>query len=188
MDRNQYDQVLSLLEYKIDEAYKFEWSCFGDYAHTLDFHVENGSVSMIFDRQTLTIYSLTTYHYCDDVYVEWVNPLYWSNYVEEHRTRDIPFTAQDAARRGGFDTGRSVTFVLGFEEMLGIVAGFAMSAETETSSDGMVDMDLDMDVAMRLALHAHKRDVTLNQYLTILLTEYVERYDRGEISLPNDDE
>ena len=39
-----------------------------------------------------------------------------------------------------------------------------------------VELDLEEDVILRLALEAHKRDITLNKMVEILLQEVIDRY------------
>lgn len=47
----------------------------------------------------------------------------------------------------------------------------------ETKDDGKVDMELDLphDVILMIALAAHKKDITLNQMMEIILQEAVTR-------------
>lgn len=39
-----------------------------------------------------------------------------------------------------------------------------------------VELDLEEDVILRLALEAHKRDITLNKMVEILLQEVIDKY------------
>jgi predicted HicB family RNase H-like nuclease len=39
-----------------------------------------------------------------------------------------------------------------------------------------VDIDIDDDVILQLALEAHKRDITLNKMVEIILQEVIDRH------------
>ena len=39
-----------------------------------------------------------------------------------------------------------------------------------------VELDLEEDVILRLALEAHKRDITLNKMVEILLQEFIDKH------------
>ena len=47
-----------------------------------------------------------------------------------------------------------------------------------TEIDNRVDVDIDLDdeTILKLALEAHKRDITLNKMIEILLQEAIDRY------------
>ena len=47
-----------------------------------------------------------------------------------------------------------------------------------SQNDNRVDVELDLeeDVILHLALEAHKRDITLNKMVEILLQEVIDRY------------
>lgn len=40
-----------------------------------------------------------------------------------------------------------------------------------------VDLDLDDDIILYLALEAHKRDITLNEYINEILKKYINEFD-----------
>jgi len=43
-----------------------------------------------------------------------------------------------------------------------------------------IEIDLPDDIVLKLALEAHKKDITLNQHINNILKEFIENYNNGE--------
>ena len=83
---------MDIVQYKITEAYEFQWNCYGPNAHGIEswnYDQKGYSVDVIFDRKNQTVYECRTHDYDANTAFRWTHPDHIQARVEEAEKRDI---------------------------------------------------------------------------------------------------
>lgn len=167
-------QVNEAMDHKITEGSEFQWSCWAN-ARYLDYESEFAHVSVIYNTTTQEIYqadvSLKTDAWAQDERpYRWTNPLYKDAYLAEAKQRNIdPDDAWDNVKWIELEVA---------EDFLEKATAIFNGDEWDTRIQ--VPLDLDDDLILNLAMEAHKRDITLNKMVEIVLQEAIAKYHKGE--------
>lgn len=153
---------LEATQYKIKDGDEFLWSCYGTNARFLSsIDIELYSAQIIFDTETQTVYEATVCDYKNDRAYRMIHPDYKEAYVKEGEKRGVNYNrAWDDVEYIDLETEDDF-----LEKLEAIVNG-------EKYDDRVVvPIDIDSDVLYDLMLAAHKKDITLNQYITGILAD-----------------
>lgn len=162
-------QVNEALSHKIVGGSDYQWSCYGPNARYLDYASEVATASVIFDTVNQTVYEATVdpMQDGDDNLpgpYRWLNPDTKDAYLAECKERNIE---SDVA----FDDTKWID--------LEVVEDFLEKAKAIMNNQPFdrriqVPLDLEDDVLLHLALEAHKRDITMNQMVELILKHAIE--------------
>jgi len=144
------------------------WKCFGPDARYLDFESDYAFASIIFDSKDQTVYqaSVSKKEDIDDSSTpyQWFNPDFRTCYLDECKEREIdPHYAWDNVKYLELET---------IEDYL--EKSHAMFNNLPFDRRISVPLDLDDDVILQLALEAHKRDITMNKMVEIVLQKAID--------------
>lgn len=149
------------------------WRCFGENARYLDFESDYGFGSVIFDSKDQTVYQASVSHKEDldanlTTPYQWFNPDFRTRYLSECKEREIdPHYAWDNVKYVELET---------FEDFL--EKSHAIFNNLPFDRRISVPLDLDDDVILQLALEAHKRDITINKMVEIVLQKAIDEHQR----------
>lgn len=153
---------LETTQYKIAESSRFLWDCYGKNARILsseEFKIY--SAQIIFDTETQTVYEATVCDYKNDRAYRLIHPDYKEAYVKEGEERGANYNqAWDDVEYIDLETEDD------FLEKLEAIVN-----EENYDDRVVVPIDIDSDVLYDLMLAAHKKDITLNQYITGILAD-----------------
>lgn len=160
------DKMNVCLDHRITGGAEFQWSCFGPNARYLDYESEHADASVIFDSVNQTVYiAEINAKRSDDMY-RWVEPSVTKSYLAECKQRGIdPHEAWDDLEYVVLETEEDY-----LDKASAIFNGRPF--------DKRVDIPLEMDhqSIVKLALEAHRRDITLNQMVELILEWAIEEH------------
>jgi hypothetical protein len=162
----QVTDFLAAVDHQISGGSRFQWSCYGPNARYLDW--EQGvdtdtSASAIFDSVTQEVYEVTLYITDADIEYHWYNSEYVDRYQAEAQLRNIDPELSVMSKSVLIDLEEDI-----LEKVNAVVTGRPVDSRV------MVEITLSDQELVRLALLAHKRDVTLNQFVAMILNEVIE--------------
>lgn len=149
----------------------YGWSCYGSNARYLDFESDFAYASVIFDTTNQTIYeaTLNAKEDGDDnlpKLYRWINPSKKEAYLSECKRRNID-------PKNAWDDVNWVDLEL-TEDWLDKAA--AIFDNLPFDDRVAVPLDLDDGLILTLALEAHKRDITINKMVEIILQEAIDSH------------
>lgn len=161
-------QVNIALDHRIVGGSDYGWKCYGPDARFIDYESDFAHVSVIFDPSNQTVYS-------SEVSIKdtsknarsyrWLNPEYKDVMYAEATARGVnPNQAWDDVLWYDLETP---------EDFLEKATAMFNGEEFDTRIS--VPLDLEDDLILSLAIEAHKRDITLNKMVEIILVEMIER-------------
>lgn len=158
------------IEYKITGGSEYQWKCFGENARYLDCNDSEGyggtySISAIFDSQTQQVYAIEVWDYSRDKEYRWID----LDYVKDHKKYS---KKMEVDHRESLD-GRNYIDLELPEDIL--EKANALVNGEEYDDRVQVPLDLDDETVYNLMKEAHKRDLTLNEFVEFLLKEEIER-------------
>jgi hypothetical protein len=164
-------QVNEALDHKITSGSEYQWNCYGPTARYLDYESDYASVSVIYDTTNQVVYqaevSVKSDAWSEDSRpYRWLNPLSKDAYINEAKDRKVdPDQAWDDVKWIDLETEEDF-----------LEKAVAMFNGDEWDNRIQVPLDLDDDLILRLAMEAHKRDITLNKMVEIVLQEVIDRH------------
>ena len=159
-------EFLELIDHRITGGGEFQWQCYGDHPHIIDYDGANHSFSVVFDRLNQTVYEVTVRDYVNDRAYRMINPDFESKHNNEAADRNVP------ANQAWDD----VNYVdLEVDDDF-IQKGQAIKAGEPYDTRVQIDLDLSDDLLFGLMTMAHKQDITLNQLIEQILTEMIDRH------------
>lgn len=159
-------QTNTALQHKIIAGSDFGWQCWPN-ARYLDYESEHAYASVVFNNKTQEIYSAEVSDKLDKHRpYRWMNPAYKQLYLDESNQRNIdPNEAWDDMYFLDLETSNDWC-----EKAEAMFKGESFDTRIE------VPLDLEDDLLLQLAMEAHKRDITLNKMVEVILTEMIERH------------
>lgn len=168
-------QINEAFEHRIVGGSEYQWNCYGPNARYLDYHSEYAHGSVIFDTETQMVYEaiIDAKEDGDDNLpgpYRWLNPDTKQKYLDECKERNIePNSAWD-----------DVNWIdLEVEEDF-LTKANAIFNNRPFDRRVTVPLDLDDWTILQLALEAHKRDVTLNKMVEIILQGVIDK-EKGSV-------
>jgi len=170
-------QWMELVDYKITEGNDYCWECYGPNAYDLSswngVHGKGGySFNIIFSTKTQKVYEVTVCDYTNDRAYRMIAENKRDKHHEESIARGINLNeAWDDIEYVELDVDADF-----------IEKAQAIKAGTDYDTRVMVNLELPHDVIVQAALAAHDRDITLNDYINLALTELVNKVESGEVT------
>jgi hypothetical protein len=160
------EDFMKLAKYRITEGSSYTWQCYGSDAFQLDSwngDQDGHSISVIFDTRSQEVYEVQAHDYSRQHAYRMINPAYVEKYSDEARSRNVSDEAWD-----------DVNYV-----QLEVVEDFMEKAEAIVSGENYdtrvrVPLTLDKEETFRLMQLAHESDMTLNQYVEMVLTQVIK--------------
>lgn len=158
-------EVNQALDHRITGGSDYQWNCFGSDARFLDYESEYAHVSIVFDSAIGCIYVAEVNPENDTtIAYRWINPAYKNEYLAEHVSRKIdPDIAWDDIKYTNLEVEEDW-----LEKARAIFLGESFDNRIQ------VPLNLDDDLLLQLAMEAHKRDITLNQMVCVILQEVID--------------
>jgi len=162
---------METINYRITEGSDYLWSCFGDHVYRLDswdgHHDDGVSVGMIFDLQTQLVYQMEAHDYRSQCSYRWTHPQYAIAYNQEILEK-LGSKDKDVA----YDDVKYIDLELA-DDMLDKAA--AIVNHREFDKRVKLPIDLNDDELFKLMLRAHEQDITLNQMVEKILSDFCDR-------------
>ena len=163
------------LDHKITSGSEYGWHCYGPNARYMDYESDYAHVSVIFDSTNQTVYSaevsikLEAWS-SDKKPYRWLNPSFKDAMYSEALERKVnPDQAWDDINWTDLEVEEDF-----IEKVVAIFNGHDCDTRI------MVPLDLADDLILHLAMEAHKRDITLNKMVEVVLQEAISKYEKGE--------
>jgi hypothetical protein len=163
-------QVNEAMDHKITSGSEHGWTCWDD-ARYLDYESDYAHVSVVYSTKTQTVYQAEVsvkrdMWSTDSRPYRWLNPLTKEAYMVEASTRNIdPNQAWDDVKWLDLETPEDF-----------LEKATAMFNGDEWDERIVVPLDLEDDLILHLAMEAHKRDITLNKMVEVVLQEAIDRH------------
>ena len=153
--------------HRISGGSEYGWNCFGPNARYLDFESDYAHSSVVFDSENQTVYLAEISRKEGDTGTyQWINPEFKSGYLAECKRRKIdPHHAWDNVRYTELETSEDY-----------LDKAHAVFNNLPYDERIVVPLDLEDDVILMLALEAHKRDITINKMVEIVLQRAIDEH------------
>ena len=163
-------EVNQALDHKITSGSEYQWNCYPD-GRYLDYESDFAHASVIYSTDNQTVYqaeiSVKREAWDEDKKpYRWLNPDYKDAFYKESKKRKID---TDMA----WDDVKWVDLEVA-EDFLEKATALFNGEECDTRVQ--MSVDLDEDVLLKLTMEAHKRDITLNKMIEIILQEVIDRH------------
>lgn len=164
---NLYD-ALKIIDNQPKSADKYLWKCFSDNSWIIESYNEdpnhNYSIEFIYDTKSLMIYKIGVYDYVRRNFYYWVHPEYLQKYLDESKERGVDpdiFIDDDKQIR---------------LEVLSDIIEKATSIKDNIEYDTRVSIDIELTEKelFDIMKAAHKKDVTLNQFIEMALEAVIQ--------------
>ena len=170
-------QWMELVDYKITEGSDYCWDCYGPNAYCLDswngVHGKGGySFTIIFSTKTQKVYEISICDYTNDRAYRMIAENKRDKHREESISRGINLNeAWDDIEYVELDVDEDF-----------IEKAQAIKAGKDYDTSVMMNLELPHDIIVQVALAAHKKDITLNDYINLALTNLVNKIKSGEVT------
>jgi hypothetical protein len=164
-------QVNQAFDHKITSGSEYQWNCYGPSARFLDYESEYANVCVIYSTEDQTIYqaevSIKVDAWDEDKKpYRWLNPEYKDAFYNEAIDRKIdPNQAWDEVKWVDLEVEEDF-----FEKAIAMFNGKEFDTRVQ------MEVDLNDDLILHLAKEAHKRDITLNKMIEVILQEMIDRH------------
>ena len=158
---------INAINYKITGGSDYGWQCFGANARWLDSEDKKYTANAVFDSETQTVFLAEVHDYVNNRSYRWTNPNYADAHKEEANLRKVDVDqAYDNVKFTDLDV------VDDFLEKCTAICNHNFDYDSRVQ----VELNLDDSEILQLALLAHKKDVTLNQYFVEILQHVIEKH------------
>ena len=164
------NQINEAMNHQITGGSEYQWHCFPE-ARFLDYESDYAHVSILYSTVDQIVYQADA-SVKSDAWEEdkkpyrWTNPYYKDAYLDEAKKRNVD---PDEA----WDDGKWVDLEV---EEDWLEKATAMFNGDEFDTRVQIEVDLDDDIILKLSMEAHKRDITLNKMVEIVLQEAIEHH------------
>lgn len=153
------------LDHKIVSGSDYQWDCFGENARWLDFETEHGYTSVVFDSKNQMVYTADVTNVEGNKNYKFIDSLFYEKYVQEAKLKNVnPFNLCD-----------NIDYIILEVDTDFIEKATAIMNGKEFDKRVSVPVNLDDFELLHLCLEAHKRDVTLNKMIEIILQDVVDK-------------
>lgn len=170
------NQINEALNHQITGGSEFHWRCFPD-ARFLDYESEYAHFTVLYSTVNQTVYqadaSIKRDMWSTDAKpYRWTNPAFLNAFIKESKEYNVnPHQAWDDVNWVELDVA---------EDWL--EKATSMFNGEEWDDRVQVPLDLSDDLILQLAMEAHKRDITLNKMVEIVLQEAIERHRNDDLT------
>lgn len=164
------NEVNEILDHKITSGSEHQWKCYPD-GRYLDYESDFAHVSVIYNTTNQEIYqadiSVKREAWDEDKKpYRWIDPDHKDAFYKEAKKRKVdPDQAWDDVKWIDLEME---------EDFLEKAAALFNGEECDTRVK--IEFDLDDRSILQLAREAHKRDITLNKMIEIILQEVIDRH------------
>jgi hypothetical protein len=162
-------QWMEVVNYRITEGSNYGWQCYGPDAHMLDSWNgdQNGhSFTIIFDTKTQTVYEVQAHDYVHNRAYRMINPDYAKANKKEAKQRGV-------SRKEAWDDVDYVDLETD-EDWLNKAQAIVSGQDYDSRVD--VPLDLEDELVFEMMKQAHERDITLNQYVELILKQAIDHH------------
>ncbi|MFW5804807.1 MAG: hypothetical protein ACOCWG_06215 [bacterium] len=170
-------EVMELGKFKITGSEQFLWTCYGYDARIIDFSFnehdlyarevkQDAELSVIFDTKTQTVYEVYVHDYVKENYYKMVNPDYFDKlvkYSQEHQ-KNYKIVFED----------EEYTFLETNDDF--ITKASAIINNEPYDERIAVPLELSDEEFMRLAMLAHKNDMSINEFVEKNIEKMINKY------------
>jgi len=162
-------QINETLDHKITNGSEYQWNCYPD-ARFLEYESDYAHVSVIFNTTDQTIYEVEI-SVKRDAWPKDMRPYRWLNpdtkdiMIAETKQRKVKY-------RKAWDDVKYID--LDLEEDFLEKAKAIFNGEPFDTRIQM-EVDLDDETLLKLAVEAHKRDITINKYIEEVLQAFIDK-------------
>ena len=166
------EQVNNLFQHRITDGSEYLWHCYGDNVRSIDYTSTYACGYVVFDTDTQTVYEVSVSPAAGSWDVEpkpyrYINIEYQEAYKQEATSRGIdPNEAWDDIKWVDLETKEDF-----------IEKATAMFNGEKFDTRIQVPIDLDNDTMLKLAMEAHKRDITLNKMVEEVLRNVIAEHE-----------
>jgi hypothetical protein len=170
------NQINEAMNHQITGGSDYQWQCFPD-ARFLDYESEYAHVTVLYSTVDQVIYQADASLKRDAWFLEptdnrhdkpyrWTNPMFKDVYLNEAKERNVdPNQAWDDVKWIDLETGEDF-----LEKAKAMFNGDYWDTRVQ------MEVDLEDDLILHLSKEAHKRDITLNKMIEIILQEVIDRH------------
>jgi hypothetical protein len=169
-------EFMELVDYKITEGGDYGWRCYGPNAYCLDswngVHGKGGySFSIVFSTKTQKVYEVSVCDYTND-------RAYRMIAEDKQKKHSKEAEAHAVNMNEAWDDVNYIDLEVDDDF---IQKALAIRAGEDYSTDITVPLDLPNELILEAALAAHRKDITLNEYINQALAELLEQYRAGRL-------
>jgi hypothetical protein len=164
------NEVNLALNHKITGGSEYGWKCYPD-ARYLDYESDYAHVSVLYNTTDQTVYqaevSVKSEAWDEDKKpYRWLNPDYVDSFYKESKKRKVD---TDIA----WDDVKWIDLEME-EDFLEKATSLFSGEECDTRVQ--FPIDIDDELILKLSMEAHKRDITLNKMIEIILQEVIDNH------------
>ena len=169
----QLSEVNNTFQHKITGGSDYGWQCYGLDTWSIDYSSDYAHGYVVFNVGTGMVYEVSISPNVDELLgrsvkpYRYIDPAHRNAYNQEAESRNIdPNEAWDDVKWVDLETEED--FIDKASKMFN-----GVSFDTRVQ----VPIDLDSDTMLQLAMEAHKRDITLNEMVTVILQEVIDNHE-----------
>jgi hypothetical protein len=167
----QLSEINNTFQHRITDGSEYLWHCYGNNVRSIDYTSKYACGYVVFDTETQTVYEVSVSPVTGAWSIEpkpyrYINPEYQDAYKQEATSRGI-----DADH--AWDDVKWIDLEME-EDFLEKATAIFNGEEFDTRVK--IELDLDDRSILQLAVEAHKRDITLNNMIEIILQEVVDKH------------
>jgi hypothetical protein len=154
--------------YRITEGSDYGWQCYGPNAHMLDSwngSQDGHSFTIVFDTKTQVVYEVQAHDYVHNRAYRIINPDYAKANKKEAKQRGV-------SRKEAWD---DVNYVDLETDEDWLAKAQAIFANEDYDTRVSVPLDIEDDLVFEMMKQAHERDITLNQYVELILKKVIDK-------------
>lgn len=163
-------QFMEIVNYRITEGSNYCWECYGPDAYMLDSWNgdQNGhSFTIIFDTKTQVVYEAQAHDYVHNRAYRMINPDYAKANKKEAKRRNV-------SRKEAWE---DVGYVDLEADEDWLAKAQAIFAGKDYDTRVVVPLDIEDDLVFEMMKQAHERDITLNQYVELILQQVIDKHE-----------
>lgn len=161
-------QWMETVTYRVTEGDTYGWKCYGPDAHMLDSwngEPDGHSFTIVFDTKTQVVYEVQAHDYVNQRAYRLINPDYAKANKKEAKQRGV-------SRKEAWD---DVDYTDLETDADWLAKAQAIFAGKDYDSRVDVPLDLEDDLVFEMMKQAHERDITLNQYVELILKQTMDK-------------
>lgn len=175
----QLSTVNEILDHNITSGSEYLWKCYPN-ARFLDYENDYAYVSVVYSTGTREVYDanicVKPHSWVDKKEPKpyrWLNPNYKQDYIDEAASKNVNY-------KEAWDDTLWVDLEVEddwLEKARDIFNGLEVDERVQ------VPLDLEPDILLEMCMEAHKRDITLNQFVEEILRAVVEKHKKDNKDL-----
>lgn len=163
-------QINELFDHKITDGSEYRWNCYPN-ARFLEYESDYAHVSVIFSTVNQEVYEVEI-SVKRDSWAEDMTPYRWLN----PDTKDFMIAESEKKKVNWRNAWDNINYIdLDLEEDFFEKAKAIFNGE-EFDKRVQMEVDLDDETLLKLAVEAHKRDITINKYIEIVLQNFIDKH------------